>query len=212
MNVIRFNEPWAIDRSQEIHKEALMLVGEKVIMRRTWKLEDFLAGSVTRCVECQAGATLSERQRVRDVFKNSGDTYCPTCFGIGYTGGFENTIYLTWAIITDEQRRDTTGRTGNMELTRPMAQFLWTPLFDPGDLLVRVRTWNSTQTVPTVEQDRYILRSVDLQSIRTGPLRRKVMNVDPGPQTGIDEAIIIGQTAEIENVSQENPYREVPLS
>lgn len=206
MDVVKFSETWAISREQESHKEALMTFGEKAIIRRVWKLDDYIAGSVTRCVVCQAGTTSSQRSRIASVYQQAGESYCSSCYGTGFTGGFEPTIYISYVLISDEGREWKHEETGTMEVSRMMVQFPWTPLLDPGDLLVRIRTWSGD--TPVQELDRYVLGSTDQVTVRTGPARR----TSPTMTTLHDPLTLVAQKAEVRNLSQDHPYRGVPIS
>lgn len=205
MEVVKFSETWAISREQEQHREALMTFGERVILRRVWKLDDLLAGRTIRCPDCHAGTVQADRDRIAAVYQQAGESYCTTCFGTGFQGGFEPVIYLTYIMVRDEGREWKESKTGTMETSSMEVQFPWTPMLDPGDLVVRVLEWNGD--TPVQEQDRYVLGPVRHTTVRTGPVRKATatMVLD-------DPFVLVGQTAEIRGLSQSHPYRGVPVS
>lgn len=53
--------------------EALAKYGEQIIIRRIWTVEDFTAGDVARCTDCQAGVTQNEAQTL--TVTASGGTF-----------------------------------------------------------------------------------------------------------------------------------------
>lgn len=207
MEVVKLWETWATTREQEAHKEALQWFGEKVLVRRVWKLDDLLAGRVERCSQCQAGG--AAKARVAAVYKNAGDTYCASCYGTGFEGGFEPTVYVLYAIFGDTGRdwlKQTGDRqSGDMAVDRPTVQFPWNPVLDPGDVVVRVLNWDDEQT-PQTELDRYVLDSVEWVTIRTGAQRARF-----GSMTTGDDALLVAQKASVKNIAQEHPYRSLPF-
>lgn len=200
MEIVKELEPWAVSLEQERHLETLKTYGERVALRRVWKFADFQAGLTTRCTVCNAGATGSIRDRISAVYAQSGDAYCSACLGTGYTGSFEPTIYYIWTLARGTPKAYTEGtelRGGVMPIKRPEVQFPWTPTLDPGDLVVRFRTW--TEDVPSDEDSRYILRNIERRSVRTGPRL---------PQ----DDILVAQMTTMQNLPQKHPYYGVSIS
>lgn len=210
MDVIRRLELFATDREQEVHREALMTYGEKVTLRKRWTIDHFRAGQVARCSTCQAGGTAGLRTRVSEAYKQAGESYCASCHGVGFEGGYQPTLYLAWAVFTDELEDWTQARTGRFRASKPSVQFLWDPPVWEGDIVVRFDVWNGA--APGTEIDRYLLREVRPVMLRTGP--RKVIPADPvtGGSHGVTAALTVGQQADVENLPQEHPLRQVVMT
>lgn len=210
MEVVKLWETWATTRQQEEHKEALQWFGEKVLVRRVWKLDDLLAGRVERCSTCQQGGSQSRQERVAAVYKNAGASYCPSCYGTGFEGGFEDAVYVLYAMFEDTGRdwlNGTDRKAGDMPIDQPAGvQFPWNPVLDPGDLVVRVLNWD-TDDVPQTELDRYVLGDVEWVTVRTGARRARF-----GDMTTGDDALLVSQKATARNLPQDHPYRGVAVA
>lgn len=211
MEVVKLWETWATTRQQEEHKEALQWYGEKVLVRRVLKLDDFLAGNTTRCEVCQPGGSQSKQSRVAAVYKTSGNTYCESCYGTGFTGGFEDSVYILYAMFEDTGRNwlKSPGerRAGDMATDNPSnVQFPWNPVLDPGDVVVRVLNWLDDET-PQTELDRYIISDVSWVTVRTGSQRTRF-----GEMTGADDTLLVAQKAAVHNIPEEHPYRGLPFT
>src|SRR5688572_25132744 len=124
---VKFVEPWALVHEQTYHREALQQFGEKIVLRLAWKVEDFEAGLVDRCTECMQGGELSVQQRYAELYKDSGDSRCLSCYGIGFEGGFKPYVYITHMIVVDDPEDRIHATTGEMAHNDPQAQFLWDP-------------------------------------------------------------------------------------
>jgi hypothetical protein len=198
--VLKVVEPYAVEFEQRNHFDLLKTLGERVILRRVWHLSDLEAGLTTRCVVCSAGATTEEQQMVTDVYGQSGDAYCPNCFGTGFTNGFDPIAYVTWMMATDDIQDWKMNTTGEMPENRPQVQFPWTPVIDEGDLVIRVLTWlDAAMTIPDDEAGRFTTEKVRPVTIRTGPAN---------PTAGI----IVAQVTTVDNLPQNHPYLAVPAT
>ena len=202
-------ETWAIQQEQQRHKEALQYYGELAVVRVIWTIEDFYAGLVTRCSVCQAtGANTlgitsltqqaANQQRLSQVYKDSSDVYCSSCYGVGFTGGFQPTIYRMWFLANDNVEHWDKSRFGEMRPNRPRAEFEASPPLKQNTLVIRVLSWtDSTMTIPQIEDRRYVLGTVNPLSLRTGAL-------NPSSTT------YVGQSAPLINLSQQHPFNNVP--
>lgn len=208
MNVVKLLEPFAVTREQEVHREALQTYGEKVVVRQAWTINDFLKGDVTRCSTCHAGADASEQAMVREVYKQAGESYCNDCFGVGFTGGFQPILYVSWALITDQMEDWHMTKTGRYTPANPMAQFIWTPHLQEFDLVCRFEYW--TGDVPSNELERDVLREVQPVTLRTGPGAPR--STIPGREVaGVTETLIVGQVCQIENLPQKHTLYDVDM-
>ena len=200
MEVVKFEEPWGLALQQVSHTEALMLYGERVVVRLKWTIDDFRAGLVDACTDCQAGTTQAEYDLAAAVFKSSGDEYCPTCFGTRYVGGFQPTAYVTWAMCDDEPANWEQSRSGLMQVGNPKIDLPWEPEVKERDLVVRVREWDTSGPYPSVvrEFERYQLREVNPVTLKTGAAPH-------------DPPLYVGQLSVLENLPTEHPFRQVPL-
>lgn len=172
MKVVKFREQFSHNRFAVIHNEALETFGEQVSIRRIWNWEHFEKGLVTRCSVCNAGANSAVKARISNVYKQSGDSECPSCYGVGFTGGFENVVYLVYMLTDDGSTSpgQTIGnKTGNFEPSTPSFQFPAQPRLNPGDLVVRYENWIDEDT-PGPEERRYTIdKAVSQPTLRTGP-------------------------------------------
>lgn len=202
MDVKKDVEVWAASREQEQHKEALQMFGERVIVRNVWKTRDYEEGLVDLCPDCHAGGSdQSVKNRMAAVYGGSGDTQCPSCYGVGYEGGFQPTIYVMHAFVETDPDELYRGRSGQMWRETPHAQFLWEPKVWYGDLLVRARSWLDDTTID-VEDQRFVLQNVSEQEISTGPINK---------QTGRSR-VVVAQMAQINNLPRDHHYQRVPIA
>lgn len=161
------------------------------------------------------------RSRVNQIYKQAGDTWCESCFGVGFEGGFEPTIYVTWALITDHQQETSFGKTGTVQRETPTAQFSFEPEVGEFDLIVRVVEWEDKVT-PKIIHNRSVLRQVMPTTLRSGPgtpERSEVVYQDPWkfPEPAHkfdleDQRWVVGQTAGLENLPLEHPWNVVPIT
>jgi len=204
--VVKQREIWAEVDQQRFHDEALQWYGEECVVRQLWRAEDAALGLVTYCQDCQdspnpsnptASGNAAIRARVSNAYKQSGNSYCPTCFGTAFTGGFKTICYHLYMLATDtaQQRQNLT--TGQFWKDNPNVQLSWYPEIRVGDLIVRVTQW--TNGSPTGLGDRFIVSTVSPQTIRTGP------------GISYDTTKIVNQMCTIENLPPGHPYYSVPI-
>lgn len=156
-----------------------------------------------------------------NVYKQSGDTWCSACYGIGFEGGFEPTIYVTWALVTDQEQETTFSRSGTMQRETPMAQFSFEPEVTEYDLVVRVVEW-ADKITPRIIHNRSVLRKVMPVTLRSGPgtpERSEVVYQDPWkyPEDANkfdleDQRWVVGQVGELNNLPLEHPWNSVPIT
>lgn len=166
--------------------------------------------------------SVNVRTRINQVYKQAGDSWCDSCFGVGFEGGFEPTIYVTWALIQDQEQETTRSKSGTIQRETPMAQFTFEPEVQEFDLIVRVVEW-ADKVTPAVIHGHSILRKVMPLTVRTGPgtPERGEVVYDP-PQWRYpkpedrfdpkDNRWLVGQTAEIVNLPLEHPWNRVPIT
>lgn len=165
---IQDTEDWATSHQQELHWEALTRYGERVILKRKWQVEDFKSGLVSRCSRCADGSSGNlVSSRVTAVYKQSGDSHCKSCYGIGFESGFIEPSIVTYIIVNDDEQDIQRQRSGVREATEPMCQFAHYPIVRQGDLLVRYYNWQS-ETSPGVELARFLLASPSPTILRSG--------------------------------------------
>lgn len=174
-----------------------------------------------RVVRAQKGSQ-DVRSRVTAVYKQSGESWCPDCFGIGFEGGFEPTIYVTWALITDQEQETTFGRTGTMQRETPTAQFSFEPEVTEFDLVVRVVKWDTDKITPLVLHNRSVLRKVTPVTLRSGPGTPEQSEVvyqqpwkypeDRNKFLIEDQRWVVGQTGQLVNLSLEHPWNSVGIT
>lgn len=109
------------------------------------------------------------KDRMASVYKQAGDSWCTSCFGIGFEGGFEPIVYVTFALIGDQQQETTRDRSGAIQKADPDVQFSFEPLVQEFDLMARVYSWESDNVTPAMIGGRYLLREMKPITLRTGP-------------------------------------------
>lgn len=149
-------------------------------------------------LEAQLGQ--NQQSDVASVYQQPGDVYCTDCYGTGFTGGFEPTIYLTYAIFTDETQDVNQTREGVVFPKTPQGDFSHTPDFEENDLFVRVRTWDANGTAPADggEEGRYLFREVKPITLRTSP----ALPI---------ESLIVGQRAPVTRLPDTHHLQQVPV-
>lgn len=179
------------------------------------------AGPQIKTSRIQRGS-VDVRSRINEVYKQSGDSWCDACYGVGFEGGFEPTLYVTWALIQDQEQETTRSKSGAIQRETPMAQFSFEPEVQEFDLIVRVVEW-ADKVTPAVIHGRSVLRKVAPLTVRTGPgtpergetvydppqWRRPLPGEKFDPK---DNRWMVGQTAEIVNLPLEHPWNRVPIT
>jgi len=201
--VIKQEELWADSNQQQWHEEALQWYGEKCVVRLLWRAEDAAQGLVTYCIDCQdspnpTDPTQSVQVRASKVYRQSGNSYCPTCYGTTFTGGFKPVAYHLYMLASDSPQVRQKLSTGQFWKENPQIQLSFTPIIRQGDLVIRVSQWNGD--IPVLSTERFQVSNVIPHSIRTGP-------------TISNEPIhIISQTCTLENVWPDHPLTYVPYA
>lgn len=174
-----------------------------------------------RIVRAQKGSE-DIRSRVTAVYKQAGESWCSNCFGIGFEGGFEPTIYVTWALITDQEQETTHTPTGTIQRETPTAQFSFEPEITEFDLVVRVVRWAKDGVTPLVLHNRSVLRKVIPVTLRSGPgtpEQSEVVYQEPWkyPEDRDkfnleDQRWVVGQTGQLVNLPLEHPWNSVGIT
>jgi len=323
MLVVKYIEEWDIDHRQRWNTEVLQRLGERVVVRHRWNIDDFAFGLCERCTVCSASVNINENQRLRildatggtftlsfmgqetapivwnqtpdgirlaleelddinpgdvhvdldalegydiefrgqwaytsntpllvadttllspgiasieilqttqgfggktvqsritEVYKQSGNTWCPSCYGVGFEGGFEPLIYVTYAIITDQQADISRSKGGVISSARPDGQFAYAPILTEFDIVARVKSWEGDTVTPREIRGRYTLDEITPTTIHTGPQTtddslvflpedKRSRYVLPA-----DEDVCIGQRARLSVMPYEHPMALVPLT
>jgi hypothetical protein len=200
--VVKQREIWAQTDQQRFHDEALQWYGEEVIVRQLWRAEDAALGLVGYCQQCQDSPNPSQpdaavQSRVSKVYRQTGNSYCGTCYGTTFSGGFKPTCYHLYMIAADTPQIRSNLSTGQFWKENPTVQFSWFPEIRVGDLVVRVNEWY--KETPTSLGTRFQVNTVNVQSMRTGP------------GTSYNTNIYINQICTLENVFPTAPYYNVPI-
>ena len=325
MLVVKYQENWATDHRQIWHAEALQMLGERIVFRHRWNIQDFSVGRVQRCTVCSASQHVNENQRVRvlgatggtfklifndevtadipfdqtaaglkdallqldsieseediitvgdavnlndgvilefrgnwafrsdvpmleadytnllgggsveiiqtqagmggeeqrwdaiETYKQSGNTWCMNCFGVGFNGGFEPIIYVTYALISDQQAETTRSQSGVMQRADPQVQFSYEPAVQEFDIIARVFNWEDDGITPREVSGRFILKECRPETLRTGPgTTDDSLSFAPPQFKDIykipDSHLVIGQTSQLQIVPYENIINYVPLT
>jgi len=200
--VVRQRDIYAEINQQRFHDETLQWYGEECIVRLLWRAEDAKAGLVTYCQTCQdspdpTNPNSSVQSRVSQVYRQSGNSYCPDCYGTTFTGGFKPTCYHLYMLASDTPESRQNLQTGQFWKENPSVQFSWFPQIRTGDLVVRVDSWSNGS--PTSFGYYFQVSTVGVQTIRTGP------------GVSADSTKIVNQTCTLENLWPSHPYYSVPV-
>jgi len=200
--VVKQKEIWAQTDQQRFHDETLQWYGEECIVRQLWRAEDQVNGLVSYCITCQDSPNPSSpdsaiQNRVSQVYRQTGNSYCPDCYGTTFSGGFKTTCYHLYMLAADTPQVRSNLSTGQFWKNNPQVQFSWYPEIRVGDLVIRVNQWNNG--VPTSLGERFTVSTVQPQSIRTGP------------GVSYNTTIYVNQTTTLENVPPSHPYYNVPV-
>lgn len=201
--VVKQRDIFAEIDQQRFHDEALQWFGEECIVRQLWRAEDAALGLVGYCQVCQDSPDpvypdAVVQQRVSNVYRQTGNSYCSSCFGTTFSGGFKPTCYHLYMIAADTPQVRANLSTGQFWKDNPQVQFSWFPEIRTGDLVVRVNQWSNG--TPTSIGLRFQVNAVNVQTIRTGP------------GVSYDTTKIVSQTCTLENVYPSSPYYNVPLA
>ena len=206
-------ENWAEIDQQRFHDEALQWFGEQCIVRLLWRAEDAKAGLVTYCQECQDSPDPSNpnaniRSRVSAVYKQTGNSYCQTCYGTTFTGGFQPVAYHLYMLASDTADTRKNLETGQFWQQNPQVQFSWFPQLRQGDLVVRIEQWDGD--TPVLSSTRFQVSNVSPVTVRTGPSNSAIKPYRTGNQPFPTNSKIVNQTCTLENLWPEHPYYQVP--
>ena len=202
MLVVKQQEIWTKTDQQRFHDEALQWFGEECIVRQLWRAEDAANGQVGYCIACQDSPNpkspdVSIQNRVSNVYKQTGNSYCTECYGTTFIGGFKPICYHLYMLAADTPQVRSNLTTGQFWKDNPNVQLSWYPEIRTGDLVVRVNTWvNGT---PTSLGDRFQVSTVNPQTIRTGP------------GISYNTSNIVNQMCTLENMPPGHPYYKVPI-
>ena len=213
--VVKQREAFTQINQQRFHDETLQWFGEECIVRLRWRAEDAAAGLVGYCQQCQDSpnpklSDASVQLRASTVYRQTGNSYCPTCYGTTFSGGFQPTCYHLYMLASDTEDDRINLQTGQFWKQNPRVQFSWFPQIRTGDLVVRVESWSNGS--PTSTSERYQVSAVNPQTIRTGPgvsaqYPYRVGTTQPFTNT----TIIVNQQTVLENVWPGHPYYNVPI-
>jgi hypothetical protein len=217
--VVKQREAITQINQQRFHDETLQWFGEECVVRLLWRAEDAAAGLVGYCQQCQdspnpstptASGISNIQNRVSTVYRQTGNSYCPTCYGTTFSGGFQPTCYHLYMLASDTEDARINLSTGQFWKQNPRVQFSWFPQIRTGDLVVRVESWSNGS--PTSTSERFQVSSVNPQTIRTGPgpsaqYPYRVGTTQPFSNT----TIIVNQQTNLENVWPGHPYYNVPI-
>jgi len=211
--VVKQREIWSQIDQQRFHDETLQWYGEECIVRLLWRAEDAQAGLVTYCQTCQDSPDPSNpsnniQSRVSKAYRQTGNSYCPECYGTTFTGGFQPTAYHLFMLAADTEDVRKNLSTGQFWQQNPRVQFSWFPRLRTGDLVVRVEQWQGN--LPTLATTRFQVSTVSPQTIRTGPGSSAQYPAQVGVQPYTNTTIIVNQTCTLENLFPGHPYYEVP--
>jgi len=200
--VVKQKDIWAQTNQQRFHDEALQWFGEEVIVRQLWRAEDAALGLVGYCQVCQDSPNpttpnTSVQSRVSSVYRQTGNSYCSSCYGTTFSGGFKNVCYHLYMLAADTPQIRSNLSTGQFWKDNPQVQLSWYPEIRTGDLVVRVTQWN--HGTPTALGDRFQVSAVTPQTVRTGP------------GVSYDPTMYVNQTCTLENVFPSSPYYNVPV-
>lgn len=209
--------------------DGIQLDGLTVEFRGNWAYNESIPTMTVDTTSLSSGAivkinTVQEgsggtnvEARVSSAYKQAGDSWCTKCFGTGFDGGFEPIIYVTYAIIGDQDQETTRSRSGAIQREDPEAEFSFEPQVQEYDLVARVLAWEEDNITPKRVAGRFMLRDVHPITLRTGPGTPDdsvaIMPESLRTQYQIPTPDwIIGQKCQIEILPYEHVLNLVPLS
>jgi hypothetical protein len=200
---------------QRFHDETLQNFGEQCLLRLLWRAEDFTAGLVGRCIVCQDSESpispdVAVQQRVAKVYGQSGNSYCPNCYGTSFNGGFQNIVYQLFMLAADTPDKRNNQVVGQFWNQNPRVQFSWYPQIRQGDLVARVESWSENS--PTLTSQIFIVSNVEPVTLRTGPGPSAEYPYRTGSNPFQNTTKIVSQICTLENLPPGHPYFFVPLS
>ena len=212
--VVKQREIWAEIDQQRFHDETLQWYGEECVVRLLWRAEDAAAGLVTYCQTCQVSPNPTSpnanvKARASAVYRQSGNSYCPDCYGTTFTGGFQPIAYHLYMLASDTPDTRKNLSTGQFWQQNPSVQFSWYPQIRQGDLVIRIENWNGD--VPTLSSQRFQVSNVMPVTVRTGPGPSAQYPYRVGSQPFANTTKIVNQTCTLEALWPDSPYYFVPF-
>lgn len=178
----------------------------------------FSSDASVEVIQLQAGSGgASDQARFSAVYKQAGDSWCTACYAVGFEGGYEPIIYVTFALISDQQQETTHGVGGAIQRENPKVQFSFEPQVEEFDLMARVESWESDNITPRELRGRFQLGEVQPVTLRTGPGTPSdslaIMPAELATRFQMpNRDWVIGQTCGIENLPWDHVGNLVPLS
>jgi len=211
--VVKQRDIFAEIDQQRFHDETLQWFGEECVVRSIWRAEDAAAGLVAYCTTCQdspnpSNPSASIQARASKVYRQSGNSYCPDCYGTTFTGGFQTTAYHLYMLAADTEDVRKNLQTGQFWQQNPRVQFSWFPQIRVGDIVFRIDSWNND--TPTSCNQRFQVSTVSPTTIRTGP----GVSAQYPTRTGTSQPFaqttkIVNQMCTLETLWPGHPYYEV---
>jgi len=155
MPILKVPEPYAVNTAYSRVSDAARMLGEQCIALNMYRVgvDDDTA---PRCV-C-----------FNDVYENTQQFDCPSCFGTTFSGGVKE-AWRVWAIFNDNRNQEDIRRQGGIYLeghnsvqTEP-----WPPLYQ-NDYLIRVPRWDLNRNAPLAFAERYTITDCQNVSVRSG--------------------------------------------
>jgi len=212
--VYKQREATTLIDQQRFHDEALQWYGEECVVRLLWRAEDAQAGLVTYCLTCQdspnpTAPSTGIQTRVSQVYRQTGNSYCPDCYGTTFTGGFQPTAYHLYMLATDTEDNRRMLQTGQFWRQNPQVQFSWFPQIRQGDLVVRITQWDGD--TPLASSTVFQVSNVQPITVRTGPGPSAITPYRTGTQPFSQNQVIVNQICTLENLPPGHPYYQVPF-
>ncbi|AEJ94371.1 hypothetical protein SEA_FLUDD_124 [Mycobacterium phage Fludd] len=182
---IDLSEPYAVRLARQSVRDSLMSHGEECILIHLYHVPE-VEDTVPRCPFC-----------FDDVYSQSDQYDCPQCYGTTFDGGI-SFAYRAWGIFGDALDKETTGKRG---VWHPVERTLQTEPFPDmwkRDFVVRVEGWTPDHR-PTGVEGIYVFDEVNNENIRTGN------------HFGTDQLHPLGQTADLQKVSDKMPIYKFPI-
>jgi hypothetical protein len=155
MPLLKVPEPYAVNTAYAKVADAARMIGEEIIALNMYRVgvDDETA---PRCV-C-----------FNDVYENSQQYECPSCFGTTFSGGVK-AAWRIWAIFNDVRNDPEHIAKAGVYLkgTSSVQTEPWPALYE-NDYLVRVSSWDIGKNSPLTFAERYLVQDSQNFSIRSG--------------------------------------------
>lgn len=158
MAVLKLTEPYAVTSLRNDVRDSLMMSGEQAVLLQLFHAGD---SDAIPCPQCGD-----------DIYK-SPEVNCTSCYGTTFLGGAKAALKV-WSLFTDQDQDERFAQRGQglYQTNFRSVQMEAFPMVTEHDVIVRVKTWGSDNTVEELDTPPgsgfFVLQRVLRRSLRTG--------------------------------------------